>query len=92
MNWQNILSDLYERGWTQAEIAFAVGCGQASISGMSLGRTTNPNFRLGQSLHSLWLSGQHFRPRYVAQKVRPRPRKRLEAAAPVPTTTEIEAT
>jgi predicted XRE-type DNA-binding protein len=55
MNWTSIISRLQERGLSQAQIAAACGCGQATISDLarSGGGTKEPRFSLGKALIAL---------------------------------------
>lgn len=53
MNWQAILTDLRERGWTQQLIADRIGASQAAISDLSSGKTKKPTYALGRALELL---------------------------------------
>ena len=57
MNWQALLTELRDRGWTQQEIAERVGASQAAISDLKSGKTTNPAYTLGRALELLHQSG-----------------------------------
>lgn len=53
MNWQQLISDLQARGWSQTQIAAHCECGQATISEIARGKNVNPSFKLGQALIAL---------------------------------------
>lgn len=54
MQWTIVISDIQARhGWTQPQIAKAAGCGQATISDLATGKTTEPRFGLGKVLLAL---------------------------------------
>lgn len=53
MDWQLLISDLTNRGWTQVQIADACDCKQSTVSDIATGATKNPSFKLGQALIAL---------------------------------------
>jgi transcriptional regulator with XRE-family HTH domain len=54
MDWKQTIKDIKtHRGMTQVQIASAVGCAQATISGLELGTTNQPNYTLGVALLKL---------------------------------------
>ncbi|MBT2299234.1 helix-turn-helix domain-containing protein [Variovorax paradoxus] len=50
MSWQSIIADIQKRGLSQAQIATACGCGQATISDLAKGSSKEPRHALGESL------------------------------------------
>jgi transcriptional regulator with XRE-family HTH domain len=63
MNWTQIIKDLLNQGFTQPQIAARVGCGQASISGLLLGKTTDPRYALGAAIKAMHAATVPRRPR-----------------------------
>lgn len=57
MNWQTILKDLKDRGWTQAQLAEHIGVVQSAISDLSRGAAEDPKFSTGSALKELHESG-----------------------------------
>lgn len=54
MDWKQIIKGIKtQRGMTQVQIASAVGCAQATISGLELGTTKQPTYALGVALLNL---------------------------------------
>lgn len=53
MNWQNIIKELQAAGFSQPQIAARCECSQASISALSIGKTKEPNFTLGQKIMAM---------------------------------------
>lgn len=53
MDWKQIISELQARGYTQPQIARYCGCGQASISDLATGKTSQPRYSLGELLLQL---------------------------------------
>ena len=53
MDWKQIIAKLQEAKITQAEIARRVGCSQASISDLAVGKTYQPNYALGVAILAL---------------------------------------
>lgn len=53
MDWKVLLAALRERGWTQQLIAARVGCSQAAISDLSVGKTRDPAHSVGKALEAL---------------------------------------
>ncbi len=54
MDWKNTIREIQgKRSMTQMQIAAAVGCGQATISGLAIGTTKQPTFSLGCALLAL---------------------------------------
>ena len=51
MDWKNIIAEIQRHGqMTQAQIAAAVDCGQATISDLASGSTKQPSYSLGAAL------------------------------------------
>lgn len=50
MTWKTFLAELAAKGVSQSQIAREVGCGQATISDLSLGKTKEPRTSLGMAL------------------------------------------
>lgn len=50
MEWKNYLAKLAAKGVSQSQIAREVGCGQATISDLALGKTREPRTSLGMAL------------------------------------------
>ena len=50
MDWSKLISSIQKRGLSQMQIAAICGCGQATISDLLKGTTTEPRFTLGQQL------------------------------------------
>jgi predicted XRE-type DNA-binding protein len=51
MDWKQIIAEIQRHGqMTQAQIAAAVECGQATISDLAKGSTKQPNYALGAAL------------------------------------------
>lgn len=57
MNWQTILKDLKDRGWTQAQLSEHIGVVQSAISDLSRGEAEDPKFSTGSALKALHESG-----------------------------------
>lgn len=53
MDWKELLKDLSDAGWTQARIAEQCNVGQATVSELARGITTEPRFSLGDRLKRL---------------------------------------
>lgn len=50
MKWKDYLARLAAKGVSQSQIAREVGCGQATISDLALGKTREPRASLGMAL------------------------------------------
>lgn len=50
MEWKDYLAKLAAKGVSQSQIAKEVGCGQATISDLALGKTREPRTSLGMAL------------------------------------------
>ena len=50
MSWKTIIAEIQKRGLSQAQIASACKCGQATISDLAKGSTSEPRHKLGQAL------------------------------------------
>ncbi|MET3371993.1 putative XRE-type DNA-binding protein [Variovorax boronicumulans] len=50
MDWSQLISSIQKRGLSQMQISAICGCGQATISDLLKGTTTEPRFALGQQL------------------------------------------
>lgn len=50
MKWKDYLARLAAKGVSQSQIAREVGCGQATISDLALGKTREPRTSLGMAL------------------------------------------
>lgn len=50
MEWKDYLAKLAAKGVSQSQIAREVGCGQATISDLALGKTREPRTSLGMAL------------------------------------------
>jgi transcriptional regulator with XRE-family HTH domain len=57
MQWKDYLAELAAKGVTQSRIARELGCGQATISDLALGKTQQPRVSLGMAL--LRLGARH---------------------------------
>jgi len=57
INWQAVMAGLKSAGITQPEIALRLGCGQATLSDLSRGKTLDPRFTLAAGL--LRLAREH---------------------------------
>lgn len=54
MDWKKIIAEIRSAGQlTQPQIANQCGCGQATISGLSIGTTRQPRHSLGVALLAL---------------------------------------
>lgn len=53
MNWQNIITDLIEAGWTQAQIGEYVGKQQSWVSYLMHGRFKGVAWDTGEALRKL---------------------------------------
>lgn len=53
MNWPNVIGELSELGYTQPRIAEECNCGQATVSDLARGETTDPRFTTAQALLDL---------------------------------------
>jgi transcriptional regulator with XRE-family HTH domain len=53
MDWQKLIAELQDHGYTQPQIAAACGCGQSTVSELSLGKTKEPRHSLGEALRAL---------------------------------------
>lgn len=53
MNFKNIIQDLMQSGWSQADIATHCNTGQSHISGLCTGDRKMPGYDLGVSLVAL---------------------------------------
>ncbi len=57
MDWKQIIADIQKVGaLTQPQIAAKVGCGQATISDLALGKSSQPRYELGRDLLALLAS------------------------------------
>ena len=50
MEWKDYLAKIAAQGVSQSQIAREVGCGQATISDLALGKTREPRTSLGLAL------------------------------------------
>lgn len=50
MDWKDYIAELAAKGVSQSQIAREVGCGQATISDLALGKTREPRTSLGMAL------------------------------------------
>lgn len=50
MEWKDYLAQIAAKGVSQSQIAREVGCGQATISDLALGKTREPRTSLGMAL------------------------------------------
>lgn len=53
MNWQDLIGELSQLGYSQPQIAEKCGCGQATVSDLARGITANPSFKIGKGLTDL---------------------------------------
>jgi transcriptional regulator with XRE-family HTH domain len=53
MDWKSLIAELHKHGFTQPQIAAICGCGQATISDLANGKTTEPRHSLGEDLRRL---------------------------------------
>lgn len=53
MDWKQIIGQLQASGLSQPQIAARCGCGQATISDLASGKTSDPRHSLGQALREL---------------------------------------
>jgi len=53
MNWVQVIGELVNLGYTQPRIADECKCGQATISDLARGATSNPRFTTAQALLAL---------------------------------------
>jgi len=53
MDFKKLISDLTVAGFKQAKIAQDVGCSQANVSDISVGKVRQPNYALGVRLIAL---------------------------------------
>jgi transcriptional regulator with XRE-family HTH domain len=59
MDWKSLIADLKAAGYSQPQIADAVGrdmgrpCGQATIAELATGKTSQPRYELGRALERL---------------------------------------
>lgn len=53
MDWKQVIGELTAHGYTQPEIAEQCDCGQATVSDLATGKTTNPKFNTAQALLAL---------------------------------------
>lgn len=53
MDWKKLINQLIADSMTQARIAAACGCSQATISDIQSGKNTDPRFSIGDSLRKL---------------------------------------
>lgn len=53
MDWKSLIADLKACGWSQPKLAERLNCGQATITDLSTGTTTEPRYGLGQRLRAL---------------------------------------
>ena len=53
MDWKLLIADLRAHGLSQPQIAARCNCGQATISDIASGKTTDPRHSLGQALREL---------------------------------------
>lgn len=82
MNWTSIIARLQERGLSQAQIAAACGCGQATISDLARagGGTKEPRFSLGNALVALTDAADEEIERLKAAKPAPAPEPTAKVA------------
>ena len=65
MRWSHVITQIQQRhGLTQPQIAERVGCSQAAISHLHIGRTPEPRYSVGQRL--LELANSDAAPRHPA--------------------------
>jgi predicted transcriptional regulator len=53
MDWKQVINQLQAGGLSQPQIAARCKCGQATISDLASGKTTDPRHSLGQALQQL---------------------------------------
>lgn len=53
MNWISLIRDLRERGYTQSQIAAAIGVKQSTIAGVLSGAQTDFRWATGERLRTL---------------------------------------
>jgi predicted XRE-type DNA-binding protein len=53
MNWNQLIKDIQDTGFSQVQIATHCGCGQATISELARGITVQPSYAIGQALVAL---------------------------------------
>lgn len=56
MDWEQLIAELVARPMSQAQIAAACGCGQATIADLANGKTKEPRHSLGEALRALHAS------------------------------------
>jgi hypothetical protein len=59
MDWTSLIAELVKCGYTQPKIAEHCKCGQATISDLASGKTTEPRHSLGESLRGLLEQARH---------------------------------
>lgn len=67
MDWKALMQRLRERGWTQGKLAEwlesqGVECGQATLSDLARGASSDPKFKLGDALRRLDTAGTFYTP------------------------------
>lgn len=67
MDWKALMQRLRERGWTQGKLAEwlesqGVECGQATLSDLARGASSDPKFKLGDALRTLDKSKKVYTP------------------------------
>ena len=53
MNWQKLIKDLQDLGWSQAKIGAEVGYSQVGVRGVLLGKTKQPSYDRAAKLLAL---------------------------------------
>ncbi len=53
MDWQAIIKDLIEDGYTQTQLAIECGVGQTTVSDLARGASTDPSYSFGRALNEL---------------------------------------
>ena len=53
MDWKSLIAEIQAHGLTQPQIAALCGCGQATVSDLANGKTSDPRHTLGESLKAL---------------------------------------
>lgn len=53
MNWKKLIAEVGATGLSQPQIAAMCGCGQATISDLVNGKTSDPRHSLGEALRAL---------------------------------------
>ena len=66
MDWKLLITDLKAYGLSRAQVASECKCGQATISELATGQTSDPRHGLGEKLRAL--HKKHARKNLAAQK------------------------